>query len=214
MGWQHTNLPESHSCATYLPLFIFNPDTYISLLSPGSVRTIVSQTLYAWIHVFGSACARGCVLGSVSLCDCIMPIYVSATSFTTRQIEGSFTIKPPVCVLPQIMSDVTSLRTVYMCEIQRRLNSLYWPCECVRKLPECIPHRHAASSVDGTLVWAAGKRLTRGGKKRGLDLEHSESCSFLLFLNPNAARSVSAPGLRAPTHRDYTYKKWPLRWLI
>lgn len=100
------------------------------------------------------------------------------------------TLSAPLgCALTQIESDVTSLRTVYMCKIRGRLTSLYWPCECVCKLPKCIPHRRAASSVDGTLVWEAGKNLHGGGRERGAWIKSNFLCS------------------REPVHRDYTYLK-------
>lgn len=127
-----------------------------------------------------------------------MPIYVSAMIFYHT------TLSPPLgCALTQIESDVTSLRTVYMCKIRGRLTSLYWPCECVRKLPKCIPHRRAASSVDGTLVWEAGKRLTWRGKWRGRERGAWIKSNFLCSREP----TVSSPGLWATVHRDYTYLK-------
>lgn len=64
----------------------------------------------------------GCVVCVIVWLYQSMSIYVSATSFTSRQFQELLRLKPPVCVLPQT---VTSLRTVYMCEIQRWLNCLY-----------------------------------------------------------------------------------------
>lgn len=127
-----------------------------------------------------------------------MPIYVSAMIFYHTTLSA-----PLGCALTQIESDVTSLRTVYMCKIRGRLTSLYWPCECVRKLPKCIPHRRAASSVDGTLVWEAGKRLTWRGKWRGRERGAWIKSNFLCSREP----TVSSPGLWATVHRDYTYLK-------
>lgn len=108
-----------------LPLFLFLSRTLI--LGRQKRRPIVPQTLRVWFQEFGSA-HRVCSLRVWTTAKTHMPMSALKLS-VPKPIEGSlffFTVKPPwCCVLPQITSDVTSLSTVYMCEIQRWPNGAY-----------------------------------------------------------------------------------------
>lgn len=102
-----------------LPLFIFIPDAYIRL--PEAQAHCPSNT--------------ACVVPGVCPQGLLAPCLDDGKNAHARVCQRSgfpcqnqlrapfiffFTVKPPrCCVLPQITSDVTSLSTVYVCEIQR-----------------------------------------------------------------------------------------------
>lgn len=102
--------------------FLFLTRTPILGCQIQAVSRLLSPKLYMCLglHVPGG------VLGSVCLCDCVSTcLYMSMLQVSSHTHLPDSIGRALVYVLPQIMSDVTSLRTVYMCEIQRWLSSLY-----------------------------------------------------------------------------------------
>lgn len=92
----------------------------------------VQQTVLAR-HVFGSPCASG-------VCSLWMTLSEDASLCQRRSLVARckrasyFSAKRAVCVLPQIMPDVTSLRAPYMCAIRHWPSRVYCLCECSCKL--------------------------------------------------------------------------------
>lgn len=153
------------------------------------------QALCVRLHVFGSACAhRSAFSVCGDNCTGTCP-HVSAHDFHWQVHHKLLSTKPVVCALPWIVPDVTSLRTVYMSDTQRWPNSIYWPCECVCKLPA-----HSTQTCCQLCWWhPLCEWLVRGGRGEKFECP-AASC----LPESHADRCVSAPGLRKHTHSDFT----------
>lgn len=78
-----------------------------------SLKLCLCGSMCLGLHV-----PAGCV-HSVCLDDCVgQCLYMSVHELCCQTNCGLLSMKSSVCVLPEIMPDVTSLRTVYMSEIQ------------------------------------------------------------------------------------------------
>lgn len=112
-----------------LPLFIFIPDAYIRLPEaqrPLSLKHCVCGSRSLEVPT-GSARS---VFGRRQKCTHARVCQRSSFPCQNQSRAPFFfffsTVKPPqCCVLPQITSDVTSLSTVYVCEIQRWPDGVY-----------------------------------------------------------------------------------------
>lgn len=82
---------------------------------------------------------------------------MSVREFLSQTNGGFYSLKPLLCVLPQIMPDVTSLRAE--ASVWSGTGpAVFTDCVCVPVNFQCIPHRRVARSDDGTLVWEVGSR--------------------------------------------------------
>lgn len=101
--------------------------TWMLILARQVQQTVLPSQVFASPSASEMCSLWMTVGGRLLKCQC-------RSSVARRKRASYFSAKQPVCVLPQIMPDVTSLRALYMCAIHHWPGTVYRLCECSCKL--------------------------------------------------------------------------------